>query len=125
MPNLVLLMQREAIAQALMMKLRDSPSISLIYESDYNYAEIAINSTNAKAVLIEVVESGPYDIGYCLKLCKEIRKNIPRCKLILMCPEQDEKSVRQVVGAKAENKIDDFVFYDVTIDYLASKLMSI
>lgn len=125
MPNVVLIMQREAIAQGLMIRLRDSPDINLIYEPDHNNADIAINSTKAKAVLIEVVESGPYNIRYCLELCKKLRENNPECKLILMCPEQDEKSVRQVVGAKAENIIDDFVFYDVTIDYLASKLMSV
>ena len=125
MPNVVLLMQREAIAQGLMIRLRDSPDINLIYEPDYNNTEIAINSTNAKAALIEVAESGPYNIRYCLELCKNLRENKPECKLILMCSEQDENCVKQVVDAKGENKIDDFVFYDVTIDYLASKLMSV
>lgn len=42
-----------------------------------------------------------------------------------MCPEQDEKIIKQVVDAKRQKQIDDFVFYDVTIDYLASKLTSI
>ena len=74
MPNVVLLMQREAIAQGLMIRLRDSPDINLIYEPDYNNADIAINSTKAKAVLIEVVESGPYNIRYCLELCKKLRE---------------------------------------------------
>lgn len=30
-----------------------------------------------------------------------------------------------VVNANGENRIDDFVFYDVKTDYLASKLISI
>ena len=123
MPNVVLIMQRKAIAEALMIKLRDSPHINLIYEPDYNNALIAISSNNTKAALIEATESGPYNMNYCLQVCKNLREQRPECKLLLMCPEQDEKSVKQVVDAKAENKIDDFVFYDVTIDYLASKLM--
>ena len=114
MPNIVLIMQRKAIAQGLMIRLRDSPDINLIYESDYNNADMAISSTKAKAVLIEIVESGLYNIEYCLKLCKEIRKTIIGCKLILMCPEQDENCVKQVVNAKGKSEIDDFVFYDVT-----------
>ena len=79
----------------------------------------------AKATLIEVAETGPYDIGYCLALCKELREDTPECKLILMCSEQDEKTIKEVVEAKGKNEIDDFVFYDVTIDYLTSKLISI
>ena len=108
-----------------MNNLRDSSDIELIYEPYYHKSNITIQSYNAKAALIEVAETGPYDIGYCLALCKEIRDNTPSCKLILMCSEQDEKNIKKVIEAKGGGEIDDFVFYDVTIDYLTSKLMSI
>lgn len=52
------------------------------------------------------------------------RKDAPKCMLLLMCPEQDENSITRVVEAKRKKRIDDFVFYDVTIEYLISKLMS-
>lgn len=125
MPNIILIMHRKAIAQALMLELRGHPDIRLIYESDYHNAQTAIDGRNAKATIIEVAESGPYDMDYCLTLCKKLRKQTPECKLLLMCSEQDEKSVKQVIDAKGKKQIDDFVFYDVTIDYLASKLISL
>lgn len=125
MSNIVLIMQRKVIAEGLMIKLRDSPDASLIYEPDYENANLTINNYHAKAALIEAAESGLYDMDYCLYLCKRLRSEIPECKLLLMCTEQDEKSVRKVVKAKGKKEIDDFVFYDVTIDYLASKLTSI
>ncbi|NLB51407.1 MAG: hypothetical protein GX808_00500 [Syntrophomonadaceae bacterium] len=125
MPNIMLVMHRKAIAQGLMAKLQKNADIKLIYEPNYDKAQINIDSNNAKVALIEASESGPYNMGYCLILCNEIRKNTPDCKLLLMCSEQDEKSVKLVIEAKGKKKIDDFVFYDVTIDYLASKLMSI
>ena len=124
MSNVVLIMHRKSIAQGLMIKLRDSPDIRLIYEPDYTNANIAICNHNAKAALIEATESGPYDMDYCLTLCKRLQNQTPDCKLLLMCPEQNEKSVKQVVDARGRKEIDDFVFYDVTIDYLASKLVS-
>ena len=43
----------------------------------------------------------------------------------MMCDEQDEHSAKELIKAKGKNQIDDFVFYDVTNDYLASKLISI
>ena len=112
------------IAQGLMNSLKDSPDIRLIYEPYYHKASNVSRDYNADAVLIEATESGPYDMDYCLKLCKELRRDNPKCKLLIMCPEQDEKSVKLVVSAKGKKEIDDFVFYDVTIDYLASKLIS-
>jgi hypothetical protein len=125
MPIIMLFMHRKAIAQGLMDRLQDSPEIRLVYEPDYQKANTAIGSSDAGVALIEAAESGNYDMEYCLTLCKGLRKYNPACKLLLMCPEQDEKGVRQVVEAKWKKRIDDFVFYDVTIDYLASKLISI
>lgn len=125
MPSAILAMHREAIAEGLMNRLDHSPEINFIYEPNYENTNTTINSYKAKVALIEVAESGYYDMDYCLRLCKELRKDTPECKLILMCSEEDENNIKEVVNAKAKNHIDDFVFYDVTIDYLASKLISI
>ncbi|HZK26609.1 MAG TPA: hypothetical protein VFD00_03600 [Thermoclostridium sp.] len=125
MPTIMLIMHRKAIVQGLMNRLRDSPDLRLIYENNYDNAKAAINSYDPNVALIEVAESGPFDITYCLLLCKELRINTPGCKLLIMCSEQDEYNVKLVVDAKGKKQIDDFVFYDVTTDYLASKLISI
>ena len=107
MPNIMLIMHRKAIAQGLMDRLKNSSDIHLIYEPNYDNANFAIGSYNAKVALIEVAESGAYDMAYCLTLCKRLRQHTPECKLILMCPEHDEGDIKHV------------------IDYLASKLISI
>ncbi|HHX62565.1 MAG TPA: hypothetical protein GX707_17910 [Epulopiscium sp.] len=125
MPIIILMMHRKAIMQGLINKLQDSPDIRLVYQSNYHSANVVIRSCNAKTALIEVAESGNYNTSYCLRLCRQIRKYTPECKLLMMCPEQDEKGVKQVIDAKGKGLIDDFVFYDVTIDYLASKLISL
>lgn len=125
MPVMLLIMKRKPIAQGIMNRLKDSSDIHLIYEPYYHKANFTIQRHSAKAVLVEVAETGPYDIEYCLRLCEKLRKNTPECKLILMCSEQDEKSIRLIIEAKGKKVIDDFVFFDVTIDYLVSKLMSI
>lgn len=125
MEKIVLVMRRRPIAQAIINGFKDKQERSPIYEQNYKNAVLTIINHNPKAVLIEVAESGPYDVGYCLELCKEIRRKMPECKLVLMCLEKNERSVEEVVAAKEEEKIDDFVFYDVTIDYLTSKLISI
>ena len=125
MRNIVLLMNRKSVAEGIMNSHKDRQGFDLIYEPNYKNANIIIGNHKAKAALIEVAESGPYDLEYCLDLCNELKKNTPKCKLIVMCSEQDERSVKQVIYAKGKDEIDDFVFYDVTIDYLTSKLMSI
>lgn len=125
MPNLLLVVHRRAIVQDLIDKLQKNSGISLVYEANFSHAETAAVLHDAEVVLIEVAESGMHNLDYCLKLCQEIRGLVPECKLIIMCSEQDEESVKRVIKAKWEGKIDDFVFYDVTMDYLISKLKSI
>ena len=125
MPNVLLVVHRRAIVQALIDKLQKNFGISLVYEANFSHAETVAVLHNAEVVLIEVAESGMHNLDYCLNLCQEIRGLVPECKLIIMCSEQDEESVKRVIKAKWEGKIDDFVFYDVTMDYLVSKLKSI
>lgn len=125
MPIILLIMHREVIAQGLMGGLQDSPDFHFIYEPDYDHANLAVQRYEANVALIEAAESGLYDIDCCLTLCKGLRKDAPRCKLLMMCSEDNDHNVKLVVEAKGKKIIDDFVFYDVTMDYLVSKLASI
>ena len=124
MRTIVLIMRRRPVAQGLMQKMIDDASLHLLYEPDYAQADIAIRTHAASTALIEVSESGEYDTSHCLALCTWLRKETPGCKLLLMCPEQDKTGVAQAVEAKKDGCIDDFVFYDSSIDYLVSKLLS-
>lgn len=124
MQTIVLVMRRKPIAQSLVERLQDNPDAQIIHASDYDNSEAIIFNSKANVVLIEAAESGDYGIAYCLELCERLRKDAPKCMLLLMCPEQDENSITRVVEAKRKKRIDDFVFYDVTIEYLISKLMS-
>lgn len=122
MQSIVLVMGRKPIAQCLMKRL--GPDIQCAFESEYDKASAAIHSRHAGVALIEVGETGDYDTARCLMLCREIRKDAPGCKLVLMCPEQNRASVAAAVRAKKDRRIDDFVFYDASLDYLISKLLS-
>ncbi len=125
MQTVVLVMGRRPIAQGLMAKLWGHQGLRLIHEPDFDRAGVAICCHYADIALIEIVESGKYDVSHCLALCVALRKQAPRCKLLLSCPEQDRASVMKVVAAKRDGCIDDFVFYDSTTDYLVSKLLSL
>ena len=60
-----------------------------------------------------------------LDVCEDIREASPECKIILICPEQDKNSVEACQNAKSQGKIEDYVFYDSSAEYLTSKLESL
>ena len=124
MPSIVLLMWRKAIAESLLTELKKEPGIQLFYEPDYTKAVTGAQKHDATVVLIEAAEVCDRDITYCLDVCATLRREAESCKLILMCSEQDEEAVAQVVSAKQSGRIDDFVFYETSLGYLSSKLLA-
>ena len=94
---LALIMKRKILAQSLMKLVREEKGISMCFKPDYADAGIVIRGSGATCALIEVSESGEYDMDYCLALCTRLRKETPDCKLILLCPETDEEYVALAV----------------------------
>ena len=105
-----------------MAEIRSYHSEQAIYEPDYDQVVADAVAYHAGVALIEMAESGAHDAGYCLALCARLRKEAPACRLLLLCPEQDEPSVSAVVEAARDRRIDDFLFYEASIDFIASKL---
>ncbi len=122
MITVLLVMKRQPIADFIIEKGR---AIRWIEEPDQSKVIETIANKSIDVALIEVSESKNRDVAKCLDLSKSVRDCQSDCKLILMCPEQDRVSVEQVILAKRTKLIDDFVFYEASIDYLISKLMSI
>ena len=124
MSAIVLIMWRRAIAESLLTKLNTGTVVRLCYEPDYSQAGKCVKENNAKVALIEAAETGALDVSRCLEICALLRKEAENCKLILMCPDQDEEAVAQTVRAMQDGRIDDFVFYEASFEYLSSKILT-
>ena len=124
MQTIILAMQRRPVAQVLISKMHENPGIQVVYEPEYDSLATDAADYGADAVLIEVSETGIYDAGYCLALCLRLRMEAPACRLLLLCPEQDEASVSAAVEAARSGLIDDFLFYDASIDFITAKLLT-
>lgn len=123
--TVLLIMRRASLAQGLMAKVQDAPDLRLCYEPDYDNADTAIRSHLAAGALLEVAEDGEQDIGFCLSLCAQLRKVTPHCHLMLMCSEGQMEAVHRAIEAKRKGEIDDFVFYDASLDYLIASLQAL
>ena len=123
--TVILIMHRASLSQGLMAKVRDIPGIQLHYEPNYANADKSIRGYSAAGALLEVSEDNVHDIDSCLTLCAWLREVTPHCRLMLMCPEGQTEVIRRAIEAKRKGLIDDFVFYDVSLDYLVASLQSL
>ncbi len=94
-------------------------------ETQYENLLASVKSRAPKAILLEVPESGTPDIHDCLKLADEIKEASPSCKILLMCSELDEVAVKHAILARKEARVDDFVFYDTSVEYLKASLSAL
>ena len=68
--------------------------------------------------------SGEMEQEDLFSLCRKIRQQLPCCKALLLVP--DTRSYRELsVQARKKNLIDDFIFYDNSMNYLLAKLAAL
>ena len=125
MKNVLLIMTRASLAQGLLRKGAEVSDMELFYERNYEKSIDSVKARSAETVLLEISESGAQDTAYCLSLCESMKREVPFCRILLMCPESDPDSVRKTIGAKRSGRIDDFVFYDASMDYLITVLRAL
>ena len=80
---------------------------------------------NPALALVEIPERRGAPLQEAFDVCDDIKEVCPNCKIMLMCPEQDTKSVDACVEAKKKGDIEDYVFYDTSPEYLTSKLKAL
>ena len=61
-----------------------------------------------------------------LREVKDVRKNVPACKIVLLCDENSAPDIaREVTLAKKDGLIDNFFYSSVTAKYLLAALVSL
>jgi hypothetical protein len=123
MISVLLLMNRRIMSDAIMQTLADDSRFKFYASQKYRNVGAAARTFTPNIALVEIPESKAYHPEEYIEICTEVRDAMPGCKLLLMCPEDSGESKKAAVEAMQTGKIDDFVYYDVSIDYLVSKLL--
>ena len=124
--KILLIMSREIISDSIIAQSKAGGRFDFHAESDYMSAIESAIKYKPRIVLLEVPESGSYkSADKCLLISDEIRKNLPPTRQLLLCSETDAASRLAAIKAKQNKRIDDFLFYDTSVNYLFSKLESL
>ncbi len=124
--HILLVMQRRMLADSLIAQVGDCEHLALLAEPDYASAGLTAEAYQPAVVVVEVPEAGAWrSAEKCLEVADSVRGRVATCRVVLLCPESDAESCRQIVAAKRANRIDDFLFYEASVHYLFSKLESL
>ena len=118
----MLLLCRRVIADLLIKSIGRNDNVETYGVYDYRNAVSAAESRKPDVALVEIPEKHGSPARETLDICEGIKAVLPKCKIAILCPEQDKESVNACVEAKKHGKVEDFLFYDSGVDYLVSKL---
>ena len=122
MTTVLLIMYRQLMSDALIRSLSGSLKFKFYRDQSYRQAVIATQTYNPDITLVEIPENKAYQPEDYLIICDDVKSVRPECKLMLMCPENSDESRQAAVEAMRSGRIDDFIYYNVSMDYLESKL---
>jgi len=120
--TVMLLLCRRVIADLLIESIEKNGGVVAFGVYNYENAVTSAAVYMPDIVLVEIPENYGTPALDTLEICENVKDTSPGCKIVLLCPEQDKKSVHICVEAKKQGKVEDFLFYDSGVDYLVSKL---
>ena len=123
--KILLLMHRKFVAQTLINSMENDSRFEFHPEYNPQNAAVAAGSFKPDIAVVEIPESKSGRAAEYLAVCAEIRVAAPGCRLLLFCSESSPDSKNAAVAAARAGKIDDFVFFDTSWEYLVSKLESL
>lgn len=108
----------DAVAQAL--KSADSDFDTRRSESPEKTVELC-SICEPYALLMEVTGYMPWKLEERLKIRDEVKRQHPYCKIALIVDEKAEKKLaQQVLQAKKDGLIDNFIYSSVSVTYLSA-----
>ena len=120
--KILLVMYRRLMRDAMSFALARNPDFDLFWEQDYHNAVCAARTYRPHIVVLEIPEGDSESPADYLEICANIKAALPCCRLMLMCPENSVACRQAAVAAMQSGAIADFIYYDVSMDYLLSKL---
>lgn len=119
--KVMLMLCRKVVAELLTEVLQKRIGVEAFGMFEFENAKTVAMLRKPAIALVEVPEHRGTPALEALAACADIKAASPACKIVLICPENDEDSVKTTIAAIKEGKIDDFMFYDLSVDYLVAK----
>ena len=123
MKKIALITRNKLLAQsfAAAIKMMSSSEFELFLLLDPHQALVDAEIFNIDVALVDVWNTGVQE-ETSMGFCQALHDSLPNCHLLLLVSQDDMVNRKMAIEAKKHKIIDDFMFYDVSLKYLLSKL---
>jgi hypothetical protein len=119
--------KNKVLAQSLATQLKSNPDLGFVpyLLHDLNQALLDAEVFKIDIAVVEMIVGTPDDHETILPLCESLKQTVPRCRILLFVAQNDDASRKVAIKAMKRKIVDDFVFYDESLEYLVAKLLSL
>lgn len=122
MKTVLFISSNKVLGQGLSAAIQAKPELDFLWAAQLHYpqAVVGVDIFHADVVILDIVDQE--DMGQSVKICQSIRQERQDIKILLLVRPEQSTVYSQVVETKNAGLIDDFVFYDSSLNYLLAKL---
>ena len=99
--------------------------LELIPLQNLNQAVLDADVLQIDIAVVDILCCTKGDIEQARALCQNLRSQLPECKIMILVSQENELGKRAAMNAKKRMLIDDFIFYDTSLDYLITKFVDL
>ena len=129
MKKIAFITTNKMLAQSLAAIMKDTPNLEFEPFSLLNPHQAILDAEILKidtaVVDIQGIDGASKETETILSFFKTLRQTIPKCRLMLIVPQDNKEGRKTAIKAMKNKLIDDFVFYDTSLDYLFAKLIAL
>ena len=115
------------LAQSLAASVKEYPDLEfeLFLLLNLKQAIIDAEVMRIDVAIIDLVEDALKDCEELALFCEMLRQSVPNCRIMLLVPQESKNDRSTAMNVVMKKAADDYVFYDVSLDYLLAKLLAL
>ena len=119
--------KNKVFAQSLATQINNNPALGFVLYLLHDPGQALLDAEVLKIDLavVEMITGNRKDNEAVFSFCKSLRQAVPGCRLMLFVAQDDNKSRKVAIKAMQRKIVDDFVFYDESLQYLIAKLLAL
>ncbi len=119
--------RNRVLAQSLSAFIKNNPDLPFEAVILQNISQTVLDAEVMKIdiAVVEMTAGSAKETEAISSLCQALRNAVPHCRILILAPPDNPAGRDAAISATRLDCADDYIFFDSTIDYLFTKLLSL
>ena len=119
--------RNRVLAQSLSAFIKNNPELPFEAVILQNISQAVLDAEVMKIdiAVVEMAAGTAKEAAAISSLCEALRNAVPNCRILILTPPDNQAGRDAAISATRLGCADDYIFFDSTIDYLFTKLLSL